>query len=251
MLGKQPPRFDDRSLRLARYLRPELPAPPPIVTWSEAMKLPWGMMLNDSLSDCTCAGPGHAIQSWTANASGTAVTVPDRAILAAYRAVSGYDPATGANDNGAVELDVLKLWRSVGIGYHRIGAFGDLGDGDLVNAHQCLWLFGGLYIGLSLPASAQDQVGQIWTPTSGRDARAGTWGGHAVIVLDRDKAAGTWTCVTWGELQVMDDAFMDAYCDEIHAMVSADWLADTSRAPSGLDMPALLADLSAVTRDAA
>jgi len=74
-LGKKPRRYDRRTLRLARYLTPALPPPPPAVTNSENVTS-WGMMLNgpnnygqgipsEGLGDCTIAGVAHAIQVWT------------------------------------------------------------------------------------------------------------------------------------------------------------------------------------------
>ena len=67
------------------------------------------MMENDQIGDCTCAAAGHLIMEWTANAGKKMVMPTDKQIVAAYSAVTGYNPETGANDNGAVEIDVLNL----------------------------------------------------------------------------------------------------------------------------------------------
>src|SRR6516225_4106846 len=131
-LGKLPARVDPRTLSLAHYVdREVLPAPPPVLDLS-APVAEWPMYANDRLGDCTTAAAGHMIEAWTAAAAGAPVEVTEASVLAAFDAVKIVDPATG--DEGAVELDVLRLWRSAGIGGHRVGAFARVarGDRDLV-----------------------------------------------------------------------------------------------------------------------
>ena len=70
----------------------------------------WPMYANDRVGDCTTAAAGHMIEAWTAAAAGAAVEVPEAAVLAAFDEVKVVDPASG--EEGAVELDVLKLWRT-------------------------------------------------------------------------------------------------------------------------------------------
>jgi hypothetical protein len=106
-LGKLPVRHDRRTLRLASYVK-AAPLAPPSCSWNKRTPR-WTMMLNDSLGDCTIAAAAHMIEYWTADTyGGTGHVVNDKEILTAYSAVSGYDPSTGQNDNGAVELDVLR-----------------------------------------------------------------------------------------------------------------------------------------------
>ena len=164
-LGKKPPRLDDRTLRFARYVTPAaLPPLPQWVQWSQNAKNPWGMMLNDAIGDCTCAAAAHAIQTWTAN-HGNELTLPDGDVLDLYERVSGYDPHTGGNDNGAVELDVLNEWRKNGIGStgapHRIGAFCAVNPRDTREVKEAIYLFGGLYIGIALPLAWQSAT-DVW-----------------------------------------------------------------------------------------
>jgi len=115
-------------------------------------------------------------------------------------------------------------------------------DPKLVRAGA--YLFGGLYLGLALPVTAQTQDTWDWTGTLSGDAAPGSWGGHAVDVVAYDDAA--LTIVTWGALKKMTWAFFDRYCDEAYAILSNDYL-DAGRAPSGFDLNALKQDLSLVT----
>ena len=74
------------------YLTGALPAAPARVDYTHGIT-DWGMMLNDQLGCCTIAAVGHAVQTWTANAMGRELTVPDSAILEHYEKWDGYNPA--------------------------------------------------------------------------------------------------------------------------------------------------------------
>jgi hypothetical protein len=244
-LGKLAPRHDPRTLRFANYAA-ALPITPTACHYQVRVKAPWGMMRNDDVGDCTCAAAGHAEQLWTACAA-TEFTPTDAQILTAYAGVTNppYDPATGANDNGANMLDVLKYWRTTGIAGRKIDSFTSVAPTHTGHVRAAVYLFGTVYVGLSLPLTAQAQVGSLWTVGFGADAQPGSWGGHAVNVVAYDRS--TVTVVTWGQLQVMTWAFWLAYCDEAYAVLSADWLRASGTSIAGFDLVALSADLGAVT----
>ena len=96
-LGKLPPKHDPRTLMLAKYTS-ALPAAPASVTWSDKISH-LGEMKNNVLGDCTCAGIGHAIQTWTAQV-GDQVILPDDTIVDLYKGACGYD-GTPSTDHGA------------------------------------------------------------------------------------------------------------------------------------------------------
>lgn len=249
-LGKLPHRHDPRTLQLARYVAPEaLPPRPPAVDYTGFVQS-WPVFANDRVGDCTCAAAGHMEELWGALAK-RPQEVAEADVLAMYEAASGYDPATGANDNGAVELEVLKLWRSRGLAGRRIGAFAsvDVGTEELIK--DAVWLLGGVYIGVALPSGAQDQMAQrTWSlPTTGRAGgrwTPGSWGGHAVNVTGFD-AYGV-RLVTWGQVFRMTWGFWRAYCDEAWAIVSPDMLDGSGLSPQGLDVQALNQDLARLGR---
>jgi hypothetical protein len=241
-LGKLPVRHDVRTLRLARYVdRAALPKPPPALDVTANVH-DWPMYGNDRIGDCTCAAAGHMIEAWTGVAAGTAVEVSERAVLSAFDRVKIVDPATG--EEGAVELDVLKFWRKTGVSRHRIGAFASvpIDDHDLVRT--AAFLFGGLYLGLELPISAQTQGVWDWTGSLDGASRPGSWGGHAVDVVRY--GAGSLSVVTWGRLQELTWSFWDRYVDECYCILSQDFIAG-DRAPNGFRLAELKADLAAVT----
>lgn len=244
-LGKHPARHDPRTLLLASYVTPALPAPPASFDLTAKVQT-WGMMQNDQLGDCTCAAAGHLIMEWTANAKGKTVTPTDQQIVAAYSAITGYNPGTGANDNGAAEIDVLNYWRQSGIANHKIGAYMALEPANHTHIMDSVYIFGGCYIGLLLPTSAQEQVRnhQPWSVPPGGpagDGKPGSWGGHAVPVVAYD-ARGV-TVVTWGALQMMTWTFWEAYCEEAYAILSTDYLTGKKVTPQGFNLQQLQADL--------
>ncbi len=242
-LGKLLPRHDSRTLLFASYLQPDKLPPPPTSCYWNAKVGSWPMMGNDKIGDCTCASAGHLIECWSDNAGKP--TVPtDAQIISAYSAITGYNPKTGSNDNGAVCLDVLNFWRKTGIAGHRIGAYAAIKPGHHAQIQNAVFLFGGSYIGVALPLSAQNQA--IWdVPTAGLHGRGarGSWGGHAVPVVGYD--AGGLIVVTWGQLKKMTWKFWDAYCDEAFAVLSGDWF-NQNKSPSGFNLAALTQDLHQV-----
>jgi hypothetical protein len=241
-LGKLPPRHDPRTLQLGKYLEvSRLPAPPPTVDFASAVRA-WPMMRNDTVGDCTCAAAGHMIEQWTTYAEKPYVP-DDAAIIDAYAAVTGYDPVSGLNDNGAVILDVLNYWRKKGIARHEILAYAGLEPRNHIELKDAVAIFGNCYIGLALPISAQNQA--VWAVPPGGAVGAGapgSWGGHAVPIVAYDVRG--LTVVTWGEPKRMTWVFLDAYCDEAYAVLSTDWISSLTRvAVNHLDLETLKKDL--------
>lgn len=244
-LGKLPPRHDSRTLQLATYLdTTRLPPPPPSEDYASKIRS-WPMMRNDAIGDCTTASAGHMIEQWTTYAD-KAFTPSDAQVVAAYSAITGYDPVTGANDNGAVLIEVLNYWRKTGIGGRKIVAYVGLEPHSHVDVKDAIMLFGNCSLGLALPVSAQSQG--VWAvPPGGATGigAPGSWGGHAVPVVAYDPR--TLTVVTWGETKKMTWSFFDTYCDEAYAVLSVDWINDrTKLAASHFDLTTLRRDLAAL-----
>jgi hypothetical protein len=241
-LGKLPAKSDPRTLMLVRYVdRTALPVPPATLDLAAHVS-EWPMYANDRLGDCTCAAAAHMIEAWTGAADGRAVEVAESAVVRAFDAVKVVDPATG--EEGAVELDVLKYWRRTGIADHKIGAFARISKHDHELLQTGAYLFGGLYIGLQLPLTAQAQTIWDWTHQLTGPAEPGSWGGHAVDVVRYDER--TLTVVTWGTLKEMTWAFWDRYVDEAYCLISKDFLRGRTT-PNGFDLASLKKELAMVT----
>ncbi len=253
-LGRQPARLDPRTLKLANYIK-ALPPPPASMGYVDKLtKL--GLMLNDSIGDCTVAAAGHAIQQWTTYAS-TPVIPSDGDILRAYMAVSGYNPNDPSSDQGAVVLDVLKYWRRTGIAGHRIMAFVSVDPANREEIKQAVTLFGNCYIGVDLPISAQtapiggnrNPVWQVPKTALSGDGEPGSWGGHAIPIVgfgpDGTPREGT-EVITWGQVFDMTWNFIEAYVSEAWVTVSTDWISRDGVSPSGFALSELLNDISQI-----
>jgi hypothetical protein len=177
------------------------------------------------------------LMSWTAN-DGVEFVPTDYQILCAYSNITGYDITNGLNDNGAVELDVLKYWRNKGIAGKKILAFVKLEEKSFDHLKTAGYLFGGVYIGVSLPVEAQNQ--KVWDVTPGEVP--GSWGGHAVPVIGYNSVGPV--VVTWGESKQMTWAAYLAWCDEAYAVLSGDWTGIDGMAPCGFDFAQLAVDLT-------
>lgn len=242
-LGKKPARRDPRTLRFAAYARPELPPPPEAIDYGSAVWA-WPMYGNDRCGDCTCASAGHMMQAWSAS-TGKRRTPSELEILAAYCTISGFNPMTRENDDGAVELDVLNYWRKTGIAGGQIAAFVAVSTRRPERLKAALHLFGGLYLGFELPEAVQGAT--AWEMPEGGAAGSGepgSWGGHAVNAVAYDP--GGLTLVTWGTTLRASWGFVGTYLSEAWAVLSPAWFSDNGRAECGFDIDQLRADLAAL-----
>lgn len=250
-LGRKAIKTDSRTLRLACYMTPALAPPPPEKDWSAAVTQPWGMLMNDTLGDCTIAGVGHAVQTLTANAGAEAL-VADADVLHFYEIWDGYDPSNPATDAGGIELDVLNAWQksffstattegSVLVA-HKLDAFANANPVNVEEVKQAIFLFGGIYIGMNVPnfIMAAEPPG-IWDVVAND---GGLDGGHCVFVTGYD--AELLTFVSWGTVYKMTWAYWSKYVDEAHALLSPDFLAANGMDPCGFDMAQLQSDLAAI-----
>lgn len=256
--GREHPR-----LMAGRFLTgAALPTVPEVVDWQSNVPS-WPMYLNDQWGDCVFADIGHGIEATTQYGQGAAVMVTDADIEAAYSAVTGFDPNAGppgANptDQGTVMQDAMDYWRKTGIGGHQIVAFAEVNVTDLDEVADCIYLFGGIHLGINFPASAMEQfdAGQPWDVVADD---GGNEGGHAILTAYRRvqaaavlrDAAGAmvgFRVVTWGQEQVMTLAFFQRYAEEAWVAVDQAWVDAAGHTPvPGVDLVAWGADFEAVT----
>lgn len=243
-LGKGPARHG--KLRLATYLKADLPPAPEAVDWTAGVTS-WGVMGNDSHGDCVFAAGAHAIQTWTVNAGlpaqvGVERTMSDAAVLSYYSEWAGYVPGDPATDNGFVIADFLNLWKADAYGGVLLDGFVDPDPANQEHIKQAVTLFGGVDIGLQLPTAWQNM--SIWDVAEGADGAPGSWGGHSVWVPAYN-ATGP-VCVTWGALKQITWAAWQRYCDEAHAIISPAWMDKNGCAACSVAYSALRADSKAI-----
>ena len=245
-LGRLAPLANSRAPKLAAYLAAPaaaLPAAPESCDWTKGCTGLDNPYFNDRVGDCTIADACHRLIVWSA-AAGRQITPTVDDALAAYRAVSGYDPATGANDTGAAIETVLEYCRTVGIAGRKIDSFASFDFRDLNLVRLCCVWFGGVTIGVNLPYSAETQTdaGQPWTV----DLFSRPAGRHDVPILSYD---GNYFYVdTWGTIQAVSPEFLLKYTEEAWVVVSPEFLLpDGSGTPyNHLNLDQLRADCAAI-----
>jgi hypothetical protein len=241
-LGRRPPRTPAEAPRLAlgQFLRGPLPPVPAVVDWVSQVA-EWPLYGNDQWGCCVFAAAGHMIEAVTTYGRGTGTMPTTDELLAAYSAVTGFDPNAGppgANDTdqGTVIQDALSYWRKAGIAGHRILAFAEVDVHNITQVDSALALFGHLMIGVNFPAIAMDQfnAGQPWTTVTDD---GGIDGGHAVD-LGYD-ATGTLKVITWARVQTLTPAWWERYVEEAWVIISPEWLTAAGANPAGIDLHAL------------
>ncbi len=237
-LGKNPARHDPRTLQYARY-RTGNATPPRRAHWGH--DLPYAVLGNDQYGDCVEAGYAHLLQIWD-DRTGHDFAPTEQDALGAYTAITGFNRNDPSTDKGTNVLDAVKYWKSTGMAGQTITAYASVNPLDQAQVSESIAWFGGLYIGIQLPISAQSQVGEEWTVTTGKDAQPGSWGGHCVPLSGY--SPGRIWCVTWGKLQSMSWDFLTTYCDEAYVLLGQEWLAASGESPSNLAWGQLMADLN-------
>jgi hypothetical protein len=244
-LGKKPAKHDDRTLQFRDYLTRK-DAPPPAVNYYKG-GVSFGMMVNDTLGDCTIASKGHDLQVASLNSTGE-ITLTDAQAVKYYSDWCGYVDGDPTTDNGGVVIDVLNGWRSQKLINHRLLAYAALTPTHQASIQTAVELFGVVDVGLQLPISAQNQVGGVWDVDTSANGAPGSWGGHDVT-MGAYNAIGP-IFITWGALQQATWAFLSTYSDELYALLIGMWMGGGppgSFAPSGFDLKQLQADLAVVT----
>lgn len=236
--------FEGHPRLMLRAPLADVPPPPVTVDWYSSVAS-WPMYGNDRIGDCTEASNGHMIQVASTYGNVKTVVVPESAILAAYERVAGYDPETGANDNGAVVQDELADWRKNGIDGHKCDAFGQLDHQDLVEVKKAIWLFGNANLGVVVYESMEDDFNQglPWLRAEGAQL-----GGHCVPAVGYD--THNVYVITWGKVQPVAWTTYQKITEEAWGIIMPEWFnTATDYSPTGLDKQGLGEDFQALTGD--
>jgi hypothetical protein len=230
-------------LRLGDFLASYPPAPAVVDYIGKVAD--WPMFKNDELGDCTCAGIAHMLEAWTTYGSGKTVEVTDADVVKLYEAVGGYVPGDPSTDQGANMQDVLTFMRKTGMAGHKILAFASVDVGNTAELEAAMALFGHVYVGVNLPAIAQDQFsnGQPWDVVADD---GGIEGGHAITWGYAAKGADH-KVITWGAVQQATPAWFARYVEEAWVVVSQDFVDAAGDNPEGLDTAAMGAAFTAMT----
>lgn len=212
--GKLPARKLFGVGTLQDYASGKLPAPPADAHYGHLVSSGYPMDGNDVYGDCTIAAVAHMLQTFNAEIR---VQIP---IPSSAQVVDTYFQLTGGQDSGLVEVDVLNHWKNSGFWGHKIAGYAPVPTNDLTQLHQAVAFYGGAYLGVQIPQSAEQQFnnGQPWTVVPDSPIV----GGHAVPIVGYDPSF-VWV-VTWGALQSVTYPWLATYLDEAYAVIAPEFV---------------------------
>lgn len=247
-LGRHPRAFDPRIVHLSPLMAMRsLPPPPASVNYSHGMPAHIGMMLNDTLGDCTCAAPGHAVQVWSFNAQKKLVTPTDQEILGLYEKTCGYDPSQtqpdGSNptDQGGNMQTVQNWLMKNGIplpggGTTKVLLWVEVDVRNKLDVMRIIDECGVCNIGFNVPQYLLPQDGspppRQWIVNPGADNTI--IGGHDVVLVGYDQ--NMITLASWGGWYQMSWGFFEQFCDEAYGIACQMWVEKTGKTPAGLTL---------------
>jgi len=244
-LGRLPrarnPRVPHMSSLLAGKAAAAIPAQ---ADYTQRMPAQLGMMMNDTLGDCTCAAYYHAVQVWTFNAAKTMDTEPDVDVEDLYVQACGYNPRKGGEGPGGNEQHVLTFLLNTGApvgpdgqSRHKISAFIEVDPRNPADVRQAIYECGVAYIGFNVPSTIMPQNAPppaVWDLVPG----AQMVGGHAVVLAGYNDQG--LKVISWGEYYTMTWRFFATYVDEVYAIADSLWInAGTAKTVCGLTLTEL------------
>ena len=254
MLGRLARAHDPRIPHLSALLAGKKLSPPPAqVDYTKGMPKNLGMMMNDTLGDCTCAAVYHAIQVWTFNASKGKVidTEPDSDVEKLYELACGYKPAQGGEGPGGNEQHVLKylLTKGAPTGHngattHKIAAFVEVDPRNTDDVKRAINECGLVYIGFNVPqyiVPSNAAPPAVWDV---QNTDTQIVGGHAVVLAGYTATGAR--VISWGQYYTMTWAFFAKYVDETYAIADNSWVNSGGQTPGGLSLAELEAQMKAL-----
>jgi hypothetical protein len=254
-LGRLPRSHDKRIPMLHDLLAGTVQPPPPAeVDYTKGMPANLGMMLNDSLGDCTCAAFYHALQVWSFNASkGAALdTEPDVDVKLLYEKACGYNPARGGEGPGGNEQKVLTYLLNKGAPagpngtqVKKIAAFVEVAVANTDNVKRTVADCGVCYIGFNVPQYIMPPGKNplpVWDVNPGGDNTI--VGGHAVVLAGYNAQGAR--VISWGEYYTMTWAFFEKFVDEAYGIADSQWFNEKGTNVGGLTLAQLEAAMAAL-----
>lgn len=231
-LGRLPAMRPAALADLTVYATGKLPSPPAEVAAPQAE---YPMDGNDRYGDCTMAGVAHLIAAWNAKLQ-QHDHVPDAEEIVAEYLELGHD-----KDEGLVETKVLSTWHRKGLFGEKIAGFAPVNPKDILAIHQAIAFYGGCYLGIACPQSAQEQFGddEPWTYVESSPIE----GGHCIVAVGYNERGIE--CATWGGIALVTYPFLVHYLEEAWVVLSNE-LVEAKGDNLGISLKTLQEDLEKV-----
>lgn len=224
----------------------DMPAPPR-ADWFAACPADGDALGNDTHGCCVEAADFRLIEAWLANSAGSDLWKPSLdLVLGRYARLTGYDPATGLNDNGtrtdqdladftsmgitlpALQRDFVPWWRRID----------PLNDGHLaVGVGEC----GPALVTLALPRNwaAIEADSGAWAVAPGQGSDWDLCGACHRVLFGRFDGVARWVR-SWGRDLAVHPDWWRRYCVAVDLLLDRAWLDARGRSPGGLDLQELM-----------
>ncbi len=184
--------------------------------------------------NCVVAGHIHLTQAVTQE-NGGAYNYPGDAATQ-----EEYFKLTGGADTGLVESTFLQAAKNSPILGSQIDSFGVLDPKNVDEIKSAIYVFGGAFLGVALPQSAQDQFPGTWSVVP----NSPIVGGHCVVAIGYD--AQFVYIVTWGQVIRCTWEWFTAYVDEAYAIIYTEEVQKNRGPLEQLDITRLRADIASL-----
>lgn len=199
-----------------------------------AMKVVYPMALNDRVGDCVVAGHIHLTQAVDSENGGT-YALPNNSEIQ-----TEYFNLTGGVDSGLAEATFLQTAQAAPVLGSQIDTFGVLDHTNVDEIKSAIYTFGGAFLGVALPQSAQNQFPGTWSVVPGSPVV----GGHCIVAIGYD--ASFVYIVTWGQVIRCTWEWFTTYVDEAYAIIYTEEVQKNRGPLKQLDIARLRADIASL-----
>ena len=199
---------------------------------------------NNHKCNCVFAGPGHQVNMIGQQTGDSRLVVTTEMVDAEYIKRTGYNPITGANDDGYVIRDMITIWGTEGLyGTKCLAACAV----DILNQEEiefAIWCGCGLIGGYDLPEATETQYDNkgraVWSMPIPKNDYPGKRGGHCMY--NEGTAPGADNYNSWGEPVTSLPSWRPNCCSELWLVFIDRWIQATGRAPNGLALQDMMSD---------
>jgi hypothetical protein len=257
-LGRQPRKFNPAVPHMSslRSLATSITLPDEL-NYADGMIPDLGIMLNDTLGDCTCAGYYHALQLWSfhTNKKDGMITEVDNDVLSLYQQACGYNPSDPNTDQGGNEQDVLSYLLNTGAPTgnqqqtrHKLRAFVETDPRIITDLKRGIYECGVVYLGIDVPTNIVPDNApspSVWDYVPNQQIE----GGHCIIAVGYQKD-GSLIISSWGQLYLLTPAFQSHYLDEAYPLCDIDWMDEKGLSLLGMSVKDLEAQMVYLKKEA-
>jgi hypothetical protein len=201
--------------------------------------------MENGAGTCGIAGMDHLQMAWNQATRGSCASWGNDTVLSLYEYLSGYLRGDPTTDKGTILQDNLNFWRKEGVNRDKILFFGALRPGSWLRPERikALQAFGGLYLGINVPESAEQAFPGDWVYVP----RSPLAGPHCVVQHGELLGWHEARLSSWGAIVKAATGFLMHTIEEAWVVGASDFIEVNGKNPSGLDVAGMNDALGVLT----